>query len=104
MNPGHPAFATALTSFNPFQGKDDPSEFTIQKETISGIVNELAAETPKIYIRYVTWRSSSAAPEDDRIGFRISTHGVYNDYGDVAYVFARLAALVSASGLPKLAG
>jgi hypothetical protein len=66
-------------------------------------LSALAAETPKIYIRSVTWRSSSAAPADDRIGFRISTHGVYNDYEDVAYVFGRLVSLVSASGLPALA-
>ena len=103
VDPGDPAFDTALTSFNPFQGKNDPARFATLRDTISQIVNALAAETPKVYIRYVTWRSSSAAPADDRIGFRISTHGVYNDYEDVAYVFQRLAALVSASGLPKLA-
>lgn len=103
VNPGDPAFETALTSFNPFQGKDDPSQFATLRDTINQIVNELAAETPKIYVRYVTWRSSSAATADDRVGFRISTHGVYNDYEEVAYVFERLVARVSASGLPQLA-
>jgi selenocysteine lyase/cysteine desulfurase len=103
VDPGDPAFETALTSFNPFQGKNDPSQFATQKDAINQIINTLAAETPKIYIRNVTWRSSSAAPADDRIGFRISTHGVYNDYEDIAYVFERLVSLVSASGLPKLA-
>jgi len=102
VDPGDPAFATALTAFNPFQGKDDPSMYATLHDAISQIVDELAAETPKVYIRYVTWRSSSAAPADDRIGFRVSTHGVYNDFDDVDYVFSRLVDRVNAIGLPTL--
>jgi selenocysteine lyase/cysteine desulfurase len=102
VDPGDPAFATALTSFNPFQGKDDPAMYATLRAAISQISDELAAETPKVYIRFVTWRSSSAEPGDDRIGFRISTHGVYNDFDDVEYVFSRLVDRVNATGLPQL--
>ncbi len=101
VDPGEPAFATALTSFNPFQGKDEPGMYAQLRAAISQIVDDLATETPKIYVRYVTWRSSSAAPQDDRVGFRVSTHGVYNDFDDIDYVFDRLVYHINASGLSQ---
>lgn len=95
-------FATTLTSFNPFAGKDDSNSYGDLRAAISQICDELAAETPKVYIRFVTWRSSTAAPSDDRVGFRVSTHGVYNDFDDVEYVFSRLVERVHMAGLPTL--
>lgn len=95
-------FATALTSFNPFAGRDKGAAFAEVNGAIDEILKSLALETPKIYIRSVTWRSSSAAPTDDRVGFRISTHGVYNSREEVEYVFDRLAYHIGRSSLPKL--
>ncbi len=94
-------FATALTCFNPFAAKDDTASFAAMSSAISKILSDLAGETPKVYIRSVTWRSSQRAPADDRIGFRISTHGVYNGYEEVDYVFARLVEHVARSGLTQ---
>jgi isopenicillin-N epimerase len=104
VNPGVSAFATALTSFNPFQGKDDPGKYAALKAAMDQILANLAADDPQIYIRYVTWRSSSAASADDRIGFRVSTHAMYTDYDDIDLVFDRLVDYVDASGLPQLGG
>ncbi|EGV16381.1 aminotransferase class V-fold PLP-dependent enzyme [Thiocapsa marina] len=94
-------FATALTCFNPFAARDNAASFAAMRDAINAIVSGLAAETPKIYIRSVTWRSSQRAPADDRIGFRISTHGVYNSYEEVEYVFGRLIDQVARSGLTQ---
>jgi isopenicillin-N epimerase len=47
-------------------------------------------------------QSSVAAQSDDRVGFRVSTHGVYNSYDEVDYVFERLVAQVEATGLPTV--
>jgi hypothetical protein len=69
---------------------------------ISAVNNALASETPKIYIRSVTWRSGSAASADDRVGFRMSTHGVYNNYDEIDEVFDRLAYHVHQSSLAQL--
>jgi hypothetical protein len=102
VDPGESAFETALTAFNPFAGKDEPGQLAAMRTAMNTVLAGLAAETPKIYIRTVTWRSSSAAPADDRIGFRVSTHGVYNDHDEVEYVFGRLVAHVAATGLPTL--
>lgn len=102
VNPGEAAFETALTSFNPFAGKNDPGQYATLNAAITGIINALAAETPKVYIRSVTWRGSQTSTADDRVGFRISTHGVYTDFDDVDYVFGRLVDLVAATGLPQL--
>ncbi|WP_296806408.1 aminotransferase class V-fold PLP-dependent enzyme [Thiocapsa sp.] len=92
-------FATALTCFNPFASRNDAASFAVMRDAINAIVNGLAGETPKIYIRSVTWRSSKFALADDRIGFRISTHGVYNSYDEVDYVFGRLVDHIARSGL-----
>ncbi|MDS4020167.1 MAG: aminotransferase class V-fold PLP-dependent enzyme [Candidatus Competibacter sp.] len=95
-------FATALTSFNPFAGRDDSSQFSVLNTAISTIITALAAETPKIYIRSVTWRDKQTDSADNRVGFRISTHGVYNSYAEIDYVFGRLVDRINASGLPQL--
>jgi selenocysteine lyase/cysteine desulfurase len=97
-------FKTALVSFNPFRGKDDPAQFATLNAAISTILAALAAETPKAYVRSTTWRDRSSDPADNRVGFRISTHGVYVDYDQVDWVLQRLAAHVDASGLPQLCG
>jgi selenocysteine lyase/cysteine desulfurase len=97
-----PAFATALTSFNPFAGKDDPTQYDTLKSAITTVLNALAAEIPKIYIRSVTWRDRAGDPADNRIGFRISTHAVYNNPAEIDWMFERLVAAVNATGLPQL--
>jgi selenocysteine lyase/cysteine desulfurase len=95
-------FATALTSFNPFVGRDEDASYGALQGAINTVVNALAAEDPKIYIRYVTWHSSLAAASDDRVGFRVSTHGVYNSYDEVDHVFDRLVYQIQQSGLPTI--
>lgn len=94
-------FATALTCFNPFAARDEAASFAAMNTAINKILSDLAGETPKVYIRSVTWRSSQLAPADDRIGFRISTHGVYNSYDEVDYVFGRLVDHIARSGLTQ---
>lgn len=95
-------FATALTSFNPFQGKDDSGQYATMNTAINAILAALAAESPKIYVRSVTWRNSQTDPADNRVGFRISTHAMYNNFDEVDHVFNRLVYHVNASGLPQL--
>ena len=95
-------FATALTSFNPFVGRDDSASYGTVRAAVSSVSNALGAEDPKIYIRFVTWPSNVAAPGDDRVGFRISTHGVYNSYDEVDYMFDRLVYQVQQTGLATL--
>jgi isopenicillin-N epimerase len=100
--PPYSPFATALTSFNPFVGRDDSASYAGLRTAIGNVGNALAAEDPKVYIRFVTWKSSLAASGDDRVGFRISTHGVYNSYDEVDHVFDRLVYQVQQTGLPTL--
>lgn len=95
-------FRTALVSFNPFAGKDDPAQFAALNTAINGVLAGLAAETPKVYVRSTTWRHRSSDPADNRVGFRIATHGVYVDYDQVDWAVKRLAAHVDATGLPQL--
>ncbi|WP_295587185.1 aminotransferase class V-fold PLP-dependent enzyme [uncultured Lamprocystis sp.] len=95
-------FATALTSFNPFAAKDSGASFATMNSAINAILSNLALETPKIYIRSVTWRSNQRVPADDRVGFRIATHAVYNNDAEIDHVFARLVNQVNRSGLPQL--
>ncbi len=96
------SFATAITSFNPFVSRDDPSQFSAMNSAMQAVLNALASEDPKIYIRTVTWRDRASDLADNRIGFRVSTHAMYNNFDDVDYVFDRIAAAVDASGLPQL--
>jgi isopenicillin-N epimerase len=105
-------FATALTAFNPFAGKDDSSQYAAMSAAINGvsgvggILNTLAAEDPKIYIRSITFRDKDGNPDypsaDNRVALRVSTHGVYNNYQQIDYMFGRLVKAVNATGLPQL--
>ena len=52
---GRPRFATAVTSFNPFAGKDDPNQYDAMNTAMTNILNTLAGEDPKIYLRTTQW-------------------------------------------------
>ena len=97
-----PAFATFLTSFNPFRDRDLSSQYGAMNSAISVINKALAAEDPKIYLRSTTWRDKKTDTGDNRVGFRISTHAMYNNYEEIDWMFDRLVAQVDASILPKL--
>lgn len=97
-----PAFAAFLTSFNPFAGKDDPDQYSTMRTAISEILDTLGSEDPKIYIRSTDWRDQVEDASSNRIGFRVSTHAVYNNYEEIDYMFERLVAAVDATGLPQL--
>lgn len=97
-----PAFATFLTSFNPFAGRDNTSDYEDMHTAISEVVDTLAQEDPKIYIRYTDWRDQPMDAASNRIGFRVSTHAVYNNYSEIDHMFDRLVAAVDATGLPQL--
>jgi isopenicillin-N epimerase len=97
-----PAFATFLTSFNPFAGRNDASGYADMHTAISDVVDTLAQEDPKIYIRYTDWRDQPMDAASNRIGFRVSTHAVYNNYAEIDHMFDRLVAAVNATGLPQL--
>jgi isopenicillin-N epimerase len=97
-----PAFATFLTSFNPFAGKDDSSKYDEMSDAVSDVLTALAEGDPKIYIRSTNWRDRVTDPTSNRIGFRVSTHAVYNNYEEIDYMFDRLVAAVDATGLPQL--
>ncbi len=101
-NPATDAFATALTSFNPFLGRDDGSQFDALDATMNKVLATLAAEDPKIYLRTVTWRDRKTDTADNRLGFRVSTHGVYNNRAQIDYMFDRLVAAIDATGLEQL--
>ncbi len=100
--PPYSPFATALTSFNPFVGRDDSGAYGAVLSAVSDVVNALAADDPKTYIRYTTFGASLAASSDDRVGFRVSTHGVYNNYDEVDDLFDRLVYHVEQTGLPTI--
>ncbi|QEM69231.1 aminotransferase class V-fold PLP-dependent enzyme [Geobacter sp. FeAm09] len=97
-----PAFASFLTSFNPFRGKNDSAQFSAMSSAMSTILANLAAQTPKIYLRSTTWHNSKDDTADNRIGFRISTHAMYNNYSQIDWMFDQLVAEIDASGLPQL--
>ena len=64
------------------------------------MLNTLAAEDPKIYIRSITFRDKDGKTTyptaDNRIALRVSTHGVYNNYDQIDYMFGRLVKAVEA--------
>jgi len=97
-----PRFHTSLTSFNPFAGKDDSTQLAAMNAAMNVVLAALAAKTPKIYVRTVTWRERATDTADNRIGFRISTHAVYNSREEIDWLFDRLVHHVNASGLPQL--
>ncbi|MGZ8463871.1 MAG: hypothetical protein ACXW4I_11410, partial [Candidatus Deferrimicrobiaceae bacterium] len=49
----------------------------------------------------ITWRDNPSSTADDRIGFRVSTHAMYNNFEQIDYMFDRLVAAVDATGLPQ---
>jgi selenocysteine lyase/cysteine desulfurase len=97
-----PAFATFLTSFNPFKDKNDPTKYAEMNTAMNTVLATLAAEDPKIYIRTVNWRDQASNPNSLRVGFRVSTHAMYNNYQEIDWMFERLVAAVDATGLPQL--
>lgn len=97
-----PAFATFLTSFNPFAGKDDSGKYGEISAAISDVLTALAEGDPKIYIRSVSWRDQVSDESNNRIGFRVSTHAVYNNYREIDIMFHHLVKAVNATGLPQL--
>jgi selenocysteine lyase/cysteine desulfurase len=102
VNPGDHSFFTALTSFNPFAGKDDSSQYDTLNTAMTGILNTLAAEDPKIYLRTTQWHDKPDDAADNRVGFRVSTHGVYNNYQQIDYMFHRLVKAVNDTSIPQL--
>src|SRR5665647_1499030 len=60
-----PRFATALTSFNPFAGKDDPSQFAAMNSAMNAVLAKLASEDPKIYLRTTTWHDRATDTADN---------------------------------------
>jgi selenocysteine lyase/cysteine desulfurase len=97
-----PAFATFLTAFNPFAAKNDASQLANMNSKMNTVLSTLASEDPKIYIRTITWRDNPGSTGDDRIGFRVSTHAMYNNFEQIDWMFGRLVAAVDATGLPQL--
>jgi selenocysteine lyase/cysteine desulfurase len=97
-----PAFATFLTAFNPFAGRNDAGQFSTMNSKMNTVLSTLASEDPKIYIRTITWRDNPGSTRDDRIGFRVSTHAMYNNFEQIDWMFDRLVAAVDATGLPQL--
>ena len=97
-----PAFASFLTSFNPYRGRNDSSQYAAMNSAIGTILTNLAAQTPKIYLRSTTWHNSKNDTADNRVGFRISTHAMYNNFSQVDWMFDQLVAQIDASGLPQL--
>jgi selenocysteine lyase/cysteine desulfurase len=99
-----PSFATFLTAFNPFRWKNDsnPNKWAAVVSAMSSVLSTLASEDPKIYIRTITWRDNPGSTSDDRIGFRVSTHAMYNNFEQIDWMFGRLVAAVDATGLPQL--
>ena len=97
-----PAFATFLTSFNPFRDRDLSSQYSTMNKAISTILAAMAAGTPKVYLRSVTWRDKKTDSADNRVAFRISTHAMYNNYDQIDQMFDLLVAQIDASGLAQL--
>ncbi|MDD2899955.1 MAG: aminotransferase class V-fold PLP-dependent enzyme [Desulfuromonadaceae bacterium] len=97
-----PSFATFLTSFNPFRDRNESSRYSAMNSAISAILGNLSALPAKIYIRSTTWRDTKDDQSDNRVGFRISTHAMYNNFAEIDYMFDQLVAQIDASGLAQL--
>ena len=99
-------YKTMLTSFNPFQDRNDPTKYATFNSALSEVVNRLAAGTPKIYIRTVTWRQHRDETADNQVAFRISTHAMYTNWDDVDEAFAEIQrhveAVASERGIPLM--
>ena len=99
-----PRFKTFLTAFNPFRGLNDPSQFAAHSTALNQVRDALGAGSPKIYIRTITWRDKTNDPgtADNRVAFRISTHAMYNDRGEIDEMFREITKAIDATGLPQL--
>ncbi len=91
QNLTEPTYKTFLTGVNPFKAKNDASAFATMNTAINEVLAALAAGTPKVYIRSITWHSEgNTGSADDRVAFRISTHAVYNNKDQIDIMFNRL--------------
>jgi selenocysteine lyase/cysteine desulfurase len=97
-----PSFATFLTSFNPFKNRNDSAHFAEMNSALTTILTGMAALPKKVYIRSTTWRDSKNDAADNRVGFRISTHAMYNNFAEIDYMFEQLVIQINASGLAQL--
>lgn len=101
-----PRYKTMLTSFNPFQDRNDPARFADFTAALNEVVARLAAGTPKVYIRTVTWRERRDQTADDQIAFRVSTHAMYINWDDIDEMFAEVVRHVEdvarETGLPLM--
>lgn len=101
-----PTFATGLTCFNPFAMREDAAEYDAMKTAFGQILDKLmTASAKKIYIRTSDWRDASSDPlssGNDRIGLRISTHGVYNSREDVDLLFDSIVKHIDATGISQV--
>lgn len=101
-----PEFATFLTAFNPLVTKDDPAQFDAMLAGMNEIRDKLSSHSdPKIYIRTITWQEQptiAAGVKDTAVGFRVSTHPVYNSVADVDTMFDALVAALDESGLQQI--
>ena len=102
VNPGDPSFFTALTSFNPFAGKDDSSQYDTMNTAMNRHVEYPGRRGPQDLPPDTQWHDQPDDAADNRVGFRVSTHGVYNNYQQIDYMFGRLVKAVKATGLPQL--
>jgi len=101
-----PRFKTFLTSFNPFRDRYLTSQYAAINSALSQVVNRLAAGSPKIYVRTVTWRERRTETADNRVAFRVSTHAMYNDWDEIDLMFGEVVKHVEAvageTGLPLM--
>lgn len=101
-----PTFATGLTCFNPFATREDAAEYGAMKDAFAAVLDGLmTASEKKIYIRTSDWRDASSdqgGSGNDRIGLRISTHGVYNSKEDVDLLVESLVRQIDATGLRQV--
>jgi hypothetical protein len=66
----------------------------------STVVNTLAEEDPKIYIRFTDWRDQPLDAANNRIGCRVRTHAVFNNYEEIDHMFDRLVAALDVTVCP----
>lgn len=99
---GEPASATSPTAFDPLAAKEDKSQSDVMMSAFDGVLGNLAAGEPSIYLRTVNWHDEQTVAPDDRIGFRISIHAVYNDQEQIDIMFDRLVAAIDAIDMPQL--
>ena len=101
-----PEFATFLTAFNPLVTKDDPAAFDSMLAGMNQVRDKLSSlSDPKIYIRTINWHDKPTIEtgiKDTAVGFRVSTHPVYNSLADVDTMFDALVAALDESELQQM--